>query len=233
MNLMIKSLIITLLIVSSLGLGGYSIFKIHNLQKENEKLKKEVKDLKFENINMKQAIFLKDKMLRGYEKTNKELALKAKRKNSNVKTNKTYTKNTTRNAQDFIELKKEKKSSKKTTKKSKKKYEKYSKNMHLISDSEIKIDKYNKLYANAPIYGRYKTSNYHLNKIYRISCNQHEKKYNAVDECRAKTIDGDTIYSTELKMKDMRRYNANRYMIECKYSKDYGIMHDCMLKMKS
>jgi predicted RNase H-like nuclease (RuvC/YqgF family) len=232
MNTLIKSLFVTIVIVGAVGSQIYLFNKNYKIHAENEKLRNEIKELKYDNVNLKQAISRKDAMLRNYEKKNRELAMQVRnnKNKNNVKIKKDQERTTTYSKKSNIVL--QSKENKKIQR-SYARYEKYSSNMHLVSDSKIKIDKYNKLYSNAPIYGRYKTSNYHMYKIYNVKCDSKKNKYNVTDECSAKTIDGDTIYITKMRVNDLRQYNTNTHMIECKYNKKHGVMNDCSLKMKS
>ena len=233
MNTLVKSLFVTMLIVGAVGSQIYLFKKNHEIHNENEKIKNEIKELKYDNVNLKQAISRKDAMLRNYEKKNRELAMKIKNnKNKNYMKIEQNKKTTTTYAKKPKIILQEQKENKKIQR-SYKRYDKYSSNMHLVSDSKIKINKYNKLYSNAPIYGRYKTRNYHMYKIYNIKCDSKKNKYNVTDECSAKTIDGDTIYTTKMRVNDLRQYNTNTHMIECKYNKEHGVMNDCSLKIKS
>jgi cell division protein FtsB len=114
-----------------------------------------------------------------------------------------------------------------------KKYQSFSNSIKLISDSRIIKKSDNRLESTTPIYGRYYPI-IGINEVQGINCNLKENLYNVEDECSMiLTMTGDKIYTSKIRTKEFKNIDIKRHMIECDYSKDYGIMHNCSLKLKS
>jgi len=120
--------------------------------------------------------------------------------------------------------------------------------MKLVSDSEIHI-KNGKLQSNSSIYGRFFSNDFlqytlQTNGIYNINCNLKQNLYNVVDDCRMIITKDNTkylsklnpsrsniVYLGKMQAKNIKRFDNKTHMIECLYSEEYGIMHDCRRKI--
>lgn len=114
-----------------------------------------------------------------------------------------------------------------TSKTSQKIYPKYSTAVKLKSDSKITILSDNRLTSNAPIYGTYNGD-----LILAPACKKREiRDIHLVNDCYVRTISGmDKLYIKKSWVKEFRNYNKMRNKkIECDYSKKHGIMHDCKI----
>lgn len=117
-------------------------------------------------------------------------------------------------------------------------FEDYTKTMKIISDSKIYVDKNNLLYSSSPIYGRF-YSNSHLaflnNGINNIRCDLKNHFYNVVDECsmviQNSYLKSNKVFLGKMDSLHINEFNYKTHMIECKYDKDHGVMHNCQIKI--
>jgi hypothetical protein len=247
-NYMLHSLLITFGIIGILGAGAYGINEIAHLKEVNKFQENQIKLIEYSNNTMAKDLINKNKIIENYQKNNIELAHEIRNLKSKLKytqantTNKTYTvinpkqstkkqytnQHTKKNTQIYTNPKQNYK-----TTKSQKKYQNFSNQIKFISDSTITKKADNRLDSNMPIRGRYYPP---LNSkiIYNENCDRKENLYNVVDDCSMRiSLTGDLIYSSKMNVKDLKKFDKNTHMIECEYSKDYGILHNCMKKLKS
>jgi hypothetical protein len=96
----------------------------------------------------------------------------------------------------------------------------------LISDSEIKIREDNRFISNSIIYGIYKY------QIHNIKCGQNPNIYKINNECSGYSFFTiDKLYFSKSNINELRNFNTKDHQIECTYSQEYGIMHDCKVKI--
>lgn len=240
---------VTFGIIAIIGAGAYSVYEIDHLKKVNTFQSNQIKLLKEENIAITKEIINKSKIIEHYQKNNLELAheirdLKSKLKyaRENIKERHHYIINPKQNQQQkYTNYQPKQKTQINTnskpnyqTNKSQKKYQKFSNKIKFVSDSTITKLPDNRMTSNMPIKGRYYPPISMKEIIYQENCNRKENLYNAVDECSMKiTWTGDIIYSSKMNVKDLKEFDKNTHMIECEYSKDHGILHNCMKKLKS
>lgn len=242
-----KVLFITLFTLTIIA-GAVGIFRILELEDKNKQHIKTINQVRAENNTIKRRNNLNERLVESYKKTNRELQHKLRYcKNNSTKTN---------NYRDVVNYTKpQKTATKKTTNKQKnknnyhvktiyansnytrpaekkvttpqKKYERYSSNLQLVSDSEITRLSDNRLQSNSSIYGRYYGYSQH-----NIQCGKEENRYNVVDDCSMYLgLFTDKIYFSKSRKNSMTKYNRKDHMIECLYSEDFGIFHDCRVKI--
>lgn len=240
-NVLIKSFIATILIISISGYVLYSLYEIYNLKNENLGLQKEVNLLKNKIIEADNNKF-KDNLIAHYQRDNKRLALELHRTKQNIRylkenryvkqENRTTQRTNNKPIRQNYTYKKP--SNHKQIVLKKKMYQSFSNNIKLVSDSKITKQHNNRLVSNSPIYGIYKPANWHMYKVYNAKCNDKANRYNIVDECSVMTIQGgDKLYTTEMRINELKKFDSNTHMIECLYDQNFGIMHDCKIKIFS
>lgn len=110
----------------------------------------------------------------------------------------------------------------------------YNKNLKLISDSEIMINRNtNKLVSNSIIYGQFFLKNYYeRNGVKNTICNKFPNIYKIINECQITIYpSGDKLYTRANRIAEIEKLNPSTHMIECQYNQEYGIMHDCQVKI--
>lgn len=232
------SFIITIIIIMTSLITGYTYYKnieLNQIIKENNK---DIKKLDYENQLLKYKINQKNKLIIRYQNENKKIFRENRNNNYknhtiNIKPKKHYnyninkTKNNNYNYNKKItKIKPEKHYYKKTHIKYKK-YPRYSKYEKLISDSKIKQRPDNRFISNSMIYGIYK------NRItHEIDCGKTKKIYKIVNECRAYVpYSTEIIYFKKTNLNELMHFNPKDHRIECKYDQKYGLMHDCRAKI--
>lgn len=116
-------------------------------------------------------------------------------------------------------------------------YQRFSSDIKIISDSKVRIGSDGKLISNASVFGRYYPKAYGVlntgkNQISSVRCGLKNNRYGVEDECSMKISEQfDKMYLGELDSKSIKNFNHKTHMIECKYSKQYGIMHGCKVKI--
>lgn len=106
--------------------------------------------------------------------------------------------------------------------------------LKLKSDSKIYMNKHNKkLKSNSSIYGEFYLKRYLIdNGVLNVVCDKFERKYKIVNECRLSIVGlSNGVYTKRNRINDIKKMNVNTHMLECKYSKEHGIMHDCSVKI--
>jgi hypothetical protein len=238
------------MIVLIIGGGGYLILANYAIKKEVTDNQITINRMKFENDRLRKIITMKDNQIRSYQQHQQNVANLNKAKNirnlnnaRNVQnhnnTRNTKPQNTTqRNETQYSNEHKKKIATynKMNTKKhvvDNKRYQRFSGNIRLVSDSRITIQSNNKLKSNASIKGRYYPMNA-LKMIYNIQCDNKKSLYNVRDECSMRiSSSGDLVYLGKMESRNIANVDYTDHMIECTYSKKYGIMHDCKAKLKS
>lgn len=240
MKNLILSFLITITIIVILGGGGYIIYKNVHLKNVNKIQKEEIERLKHDNANLTKARNRVKEQLASLSKDNRRLAKDA-RYNRNRRTTTTQRKkNTNRYSKSNTHKQSRTNTRDRTYNPSKSKiYQRFSNNIKLKSDSKIYRSSNNKLTSNAQIYGRFYPKNYSIvnpakNQISNIKCNKSKNIYNVVDECSMTISDSfDKVYLSRSNVNSIQNFSNRTHMIECKYSRTHGVMHDCSVKMKS
>lgn len=127
-------------------------------------------------------------------------------------------------------------------------YQKFSSNIKFISDSKIYKKSNNLLTSNAPIYGQFYSSaflqQFLNNGISNIKCNKQKRLYKVVNDCymyvtkddirymdKYNRNTTDVLYLGEMDSKDISDFDYRSHMIECKYDKKHGLLHNCQVKI--
>ncbi|MBA3027034.1 MAG: hypothetical protein FP820_11630 [Sulfurimonas sp.] len=224
-------------VVFFLGAGG--IIKIANMQDDNEKLMKDMELLNAQNNNLKRKNLMNETLVNDYKRTNIELKHELRSYKSYVSSNsnrqvptnnqnvsqyasKVENKNTNQN---YAAPERQKENT--YTAQRKKTYIRYGQ-AKLVSDSRIEVMSDNRLKSTMPIYGKY------INKsITSPDCGSNERIYKIVNECSANVSLFEQIYFKQTNADDIQNHNRTTHMVECLYNYENGVMHDCMVKMKS
>jgi len=249
---MFKSTLIILLIVA-IGVIGIGTYQFIEITKEKENLHKIINNLKSENSSIKRSRDTKQRLVNSLTQQNRSLVRQVRTNrnynSSNIKaknytkprarktTKKTYSKPNTETR--YYDSSRHQTKNTTTKNKNTKTYQNFSQYIHLISDSKIQKRNDNKLTSSAPIYGRFYSKddpmyNYERNQISNIICGLKNNRYGAVDECSMKMSDNfDLVYLGTMDSRNIMNYNNRTHMIECTYSREHGIMHNCKIKIKS
>jgi cell division protein FtsB len=236
-----SALIIAL--ISMIGLGSYIGYeeytKYENYTKE---LQAQIEQLKNENGVLKRREEHIERINKSFQQENINLVHENRRlKNNsqsqitqnNIRTIKPNKQNSTQNIYSNNTRTKNQTTTNYIPYKPVKKYQSFSNSIKLVSDSRIIKKSDNRLESSAPIYGRYYPI-MGIKEVHGINCNLKENIYNVEDECSMRiALSGDKIYTSKMRAKDFENFNKDRYMIECDYSKEHGIMHNCSLKLRS
>lgn len=231
------ALVITMIIVSFIGGSGYLIFSNHELKKENINHELTIQDLKNE-IKYQEH---KNQILTG--QVNRTRAQLVSIQNNNYQKNKnTYFKPKTNNKEiehvyntytPKTTYKKRTEYNKHESVRPKRKYQEFSSYIELVSDSKISKMSDNRLKSNQKINGRYKPHT-SLMAIFNLNCNQKKRMLGIRNECSMKISPGmDLVYLSKMEARNIKNTDYSTHMIECKYSKEHGIMHDCKAKLIS
>ena len=249
-NHMFKSFLITISILAILLISGTAIYAfnyIKKINKENLIKSEKIRTLKIANGNLGSD---RRNLINQINQLQKEKNYLIKNKNINQTKNKVTTKKykpkkiATRQKKDEIiyydrEARQTKTKQIKNINKNQyyKKYQNFSNSIELISDSKIRKQNNNKLQSNAAIYGRYHPVSYSVinpskNQITNIQCGLKNNTYNVVDECSMNISNNfDKVYLGTMNAKSIKEFDYKTHMIECDYNKEYGMMHDCKIKM--
>lgn len=234
------ALIITMIIISFIGGSGYLILNNHELKKENINYQLEIQalnnEIKYQED--KNNILIRDKARIQQQMTAYKNAYN-KQNQQNYRT-KITPKKQSKEIEQVYNTYKPKPTYKKRTEYNKhnsvkptKRYQEFSKYIELVSDSEISKMNDNRLRSNQKINGRYKPTSSYLS-IYNVNCNQKERMLGIRNECSMKISPAmDLVYLSEMEARSIKEFDYKTHMIECKYSKQYGIMHDCKPKLLS
>ncbi|PCI27268.1 MAG: hypothetical protein COB67_08930 [SAR324 cluster bacterium] len=222
------ALLITLFIVSSIAGTGYLIFTNHDQKKEliNKKLEianleNEIQTLRNVNQNLRRQSSYRNR--NNYKKSTRKTTYTTTKKQNYVKP---Y--NPTKKREKYVPQKERKRLAEL---KSNKRYQKFSKSIKLVSNSRIKILRNNKLESNSAIYGRY-YPNKQFRYINNINCNLKNTKLELRDECSMQISLGmDRVYLSKMTARHIRSEDYRNHMIECNYSKKYGVLHNCQSKL--
>jgi len=108
-----------------------------------------------------------------------------------------------------------------------KKYYNYTGYEKLVSDSEIQKRNDNRLKSNSPIDGLYKRP-----LSLKISCGNNPRIYKIRNECSSlEPYTNDRLYFSKININELKNFNERTHKIECKYSQEHGLMHDCRTKI--
>lgn len=241
MKNLILSFLITIVIVTIVGGGGYAVYENINLKIKITQQQKDIDNIKYENVTLRKQINRNNELISRYQKNNKELAYansRLKRNNTSYTKPKTYTRKSKPRSESRQVYIKPKTTNKTYIRQSvnkppkiytpTKKYIKYRGYKKLVSDSTITTRSDNRLKSNAPIYALY----YH--RLLSTDCNLKQDMYKVVDECKgSNTLYGmNELYFKKSNVNDVKRFNEDTHMIECIYNQEHGLMHDCNVKMK-
>ena len=81
--------------------------------------------------------------------------------------------------------------------------------------------------SNSPIYGIYKE-----NLLFSINCGNNPRIYKIRNECNSiAPYSSDRLYFSKSNSTELKDFNKRTHKIECKYSQEHGIMHDCRTKV--
>lgn len=244
-NSLLKSISVILFILMML-LITVGIYEIRDLKQKNEILNETIQNLQEENKQIKRSHAVTKRLIDSYKKDIRELSYKARQNTKYVNnrpknnTKKINEKNSFDNVQrKYYQKNKNKAGHQNTTvnKSNKKIYQKFSNSIQLISDSKITQKSDNRLTSTAQIYGRFYPKDYSVlnpdkNQISNIRCGLKNNRYGVVDECSMEISENyDKVYLGEMGSKSIRDFNNKTHMIECDYSKKYGIMHSCKKKL--
>ena len=233
-------------VLISAGVIAYQYIELERIKKANIKQEQRY-DLKIKKLNQEKEYLAKQyrrykSVIDDYKQENRKLVSKLRRaknnnydnqikpkvyKQQNKYTNrKTYTKQRVYNKPTTY--KKQRVKSKPT-----KKYQKFSKNIKLISDSQISRRSDNRLQSNSYIRGRYYPKAYsYLNGISNVTCGLKNDIYKVDAECSMKLSNNhDKVYLRKSNAKNIRNFNYKTHMIECDYNQEHGMMHNCQIKM--
>lgn len=236
------SFIITIIIISFIGGAGYLIFENNEIKNKLVNAELKIQEIEYEKNRLKNIIANKNNTIRYYQNENTKINRRTEvNKNINTTNNATYTKkeetnniNKDKYAQNSSRQKPDNKIL--TNKKiitDNKKYQRFSNNIKLVSDSTITILDNNKLMSNDIIKGRYYPLDT-INYINNIECGNNERIYTIRNECSMRISSGfDKVYLGKMESHTIKNINYKTHMIECKYNQEYGLMHDCMSKLKS
>ena len=232
-----------LLSISAL-LVAIAIFKIQELESISNTNYKELNRVQIKNQQLERKNDINNRLIESLTKQNKELVHQSRNRSRSRNTytsNTTYTKpkkQTTQKTQREVRYAnstpKAKQTQRKTTHTN---YQRFSSDIKLVSDSKIRVSSDGKLVSNTSIYGRYYPKAYGVlntgkNQISSVRCELKNNRYGVEDECSMKISEQfDKMYLGKLDSKSIKDFNHKTHMIECKYSKQYGIMHGCKVKI--
>jgi hypothetical protein len=230
-NHLIKALFITfivLYIILSTGVISYQYFKIQDLEQANIKQEnKQDKKNNYFTAKYKQY----ENLLNDYKIENRRLIhayRSAKNNNYNTPVKHKYIKpkiNTI--SRTYTQPNTNAYTQPKTTYKPIKIYQHYSNRIKLISDSRITRKSDNRLESNSGIRGRYFNHEEH-----NFNCKRKENIPNVIDECSMNlSLINDVVYFRKSNLNSIKKYNKKTHMLECEYSKEHGIFHDCSVKI--
>jgi len=225
-----KQILITITIIGMVSISGYMTYTIIDLKNKNAELVK----LTIQQSEMIQELETKNQILANDKTIPKkklwDKPIKQKKQFVSNTVNKPKTQTTPKKYKSQNNYVKPKQQSKPTYTKntSYKMYPKYTNEIKLKSDSKITKLRDNRLTSNAPIFGRY-----YGYGIGRANCNGKRNLYNVVDECSVQlgTILNNKVYLTKSETKKIKNFNHRTHMIECSYSKEHGLFHDCHVEM--
>ena len=221
-----------ILLLSSTLILTIAFFKIQELKKISDSNYEEWKKIETKNQQLERKNDINKRLIESETKQIRELTHQLRNRNtysSNTKKftpkrNKIYKNNKTK-----IKYVNSTPITKKTNYKNKvyKKYYNYTGYEKLVSDSEIQKRNDNRFKSNSPIDGLY-TKPLFLN----ISCGNNPKIYKIRNECSSLAPHtNDRLYFTKMNIRELKNFNVRTHKIECKYSQEYGLMHDCRTKI--
>ena len=231
------------LLLSTVLVITIAILKIQELQNISSLNYKEVNRVQIENQQLERKNNLNNRLIKSLTKENRELVHQSRNRSRNTyASNSRYSKpkkRTTQKVQREVRYANSTPIIKQTTqnKTTYKNYQRFSNNIKLISDSKVKVSSNGKLTSNASIYGRYYPKAYGVlntgkNQISNIKCGLKNNRYTIEDECSMQISEQfDKVYLGEMDAKNIKNFNYKTHMIECKYSKQYGLMHGCKVKI--
>jgi len=249
-----KTVFVFLLIIS-ITATGLMYLKTKETIEKNNNLARIIKKLESDNIDIKNRLNEERELISRYKNNARQLAYENSRlkRNNNISSvkPKTYTKRTERK-QVYIKPKTTNNTyirpkvntpprtyTKQSVTAPVKKYQRFSSNIKLKSDSKINIKSDNRLQSNLRIYGRYYPRKYSVvspskNQVSNINCNLSQNIYKVVDECSMTISDSfDKVYLGKMNIDRMKTFDRETHMIECIYSQNNGLMHDCKVKLKA
>jgi len=236
------ALLITLVIISGLGFGGYTFYENMQLKEVLQNKEEKINQIQYENENLKYRINDLNELIQRYQKDNRKLAreirdLKFKTKSvrddfiTKTKTNKIVktktTKKQTSNKQSYRKVINRNNTQNQLKwiyeDKPKKRYHKYNGYKKLKSDSKIYQLSDGRFKSNSEIYGIYKQ------RIINAQCGNNPKLYKVENECKAYsgTLYQDPIYFSKAFLNDLKTFDLRDHVIECHYNQQHGVMHNC------
>jgi len=225
------------LLIISITITGMMFLKTKETIEKNETYARIIKRLESDNIDMKNRFNKERELISRYQKNSRELALEnARLKRSNTSTRvkpKTYAR-TKETQQTYIKPKNKTNNKTYTPKqninnKPTKNFQRYRGYKNLVSSSKITVRNDNRFKSNATIFG-----NYENRLLGNVNCDIKQNIYRVVDECVVNhLVSGDKLYLRRSNAKSIKNFDSNTHMIECQYSQQHGLMHDCNVKLKS
>ena len=228
-----STLLLTFAVLAMFGFAGFSIYFYFSNYQEIENLKKERDALRAEVENTKNYY---TGILNHYKKSDNEFWEECKKKYARTepirKTQKQHHVNVTKhsNEKEFISSwpNNMKRNSNKNINKN---YPSYSNAIKLHSGSKITRLPNNKLTSTQPIFGVYKDL-----LLDRPSCKDfYKNRYKLHSDCRIITPFGDELYFRKNHAGEILAYakdvlHRKNKIIRCEYQKEYGLMHNCMVR---
>ena len=225
------SFIITMIIVITIALTGYTFYENMELKEIIKEKNKNIESLDYKNQLLRAKINHKNELIKNYQDNNKRLFTKIRNlKNNKLNNSKNITIRPENNYSTYIQNNQPKKrhtNNYNKTVKQHKRYRRYSGYEKLISDSKIRRRKDGRFVSNSPIYGIYK---YRL--IGGVSCGGNPKIYKVINECKIYApYSTDMLFFRKSNINDLKTFNPRNHRIECLYNQEHGLMQDCKVKI--